>query len=80
MRKLKSEPGKEQAFYTVEEAAAYLRIGPKAIYIAAEKLELPHYKVGKSVTLDHVGLMDWFVQYYVSNLAKLKSNAGKWIA
>jgi excisionase family DNA binding protein len=44
---------------TVEEEAAFLRIGRNALYDAIGRGEVPHRRLGKTIRLSRAGLMRW---------------------
>ncbi len=44
---------------TVEESAAYLRIGRNALYDAIGRNDIPHRRIGKSIRLSRIALRRW---------------------
>ena len=59
MHKCQVKPGQRQAWYSVEAAAAYLTIGPTAIYKAIQQRQLKHARFGKSIRISDQHLGSW---------------------
>lgn len=44
---------------TVDEAAAFLRIGRNQLYDAIGRLEIPHRRIGRTIRLSRNALIQW---------------------
>jgi excisionase family DNA binding protein len=44
---------------TVDEAAAFLRVGRSQLYDAIGRFEVPHRRVGRSIRLSRAALVKW---------------------
>jgi excisionase family DNA binding protein len=49
----------ESDVLTVDEGAAFLRIGRNALYDAIARGEIPHGRIGKSIRLSRAALVRW---------------------
>ena len=49
----------EREVLTVEEAAAFLRVGARAVYEAVGRGEVPHVRVGKTIRMARSALVLW---------------------
>lgn len=49
----------ESDVMTVEEGAAFLRIGRNALYDAIGRGEVPHRRIGKAIRLSRAALVRW---------------------
>jgi excisionase family DNA binding protein len=48
---------------TVDEAAAFLRIGRNAMYEAIGRHEIPHRRIGKNIRLSRATLVRWLASW-----------------
>jgi excisionase family DNA binding protein len=49
----------ESDVMTVEEGAAFLRVGRNALYDAIGRGEVPHARIGKTIRLSRAALVRW---------------------
>lgn len=49
----------ESEIMTVEEGAAFLRVGRNALYDAIGRGDVPHRRIGKSIRLSRSALVAW---------------------
>ncbi len=73
MHKCQVQPGQQQAWYSIQAAAAYLTIGQTTIRMAIRNRELKHTRFGKSIRIKHEDLIKWVDEQTKPTLAELKA-------
>jgi excisionase family DNA binding protein len=73
MHKCQVQPGQQQAWYSIQAAAAYLTIGQTTIRMAIRNRELKHTRFGKSIRIKHEDLIKWVEDQTKPTLAELKA-------
>lgn len=53
------QPPNDSDVLTVDEAAAYLRVGRQQLYDAIGRLEVPHRRIGRVIRLSRAALARW---------------------